>query len=78
MHVTHTHTKFLVISIMLYAVFEVSYKKYGTVKNDPAAVINGARMLGYIGVHTLFWMWPPLIIFHYSGIERFEVPTGGE
>lgn len=68
---------FLLLSVITYAVFEVSYKKLATAKDDPAAVTNGARVLGYIGVHTLLWLWPPIVIFHFSGLERFELPTRG-
>ena len=76
---THTHTlKFLLISVITYAIFEVSYKKFATEKDDPAAVANGARVLGYMGVHTLLWLWPPIVIFHFSGLEPFELPPRGE
>ena len=44
-------------------------------KGDPAALCNSVRMVGYFGVHTLLWMWPPLIALHYSGLERFSWPT---
>ena len=65
----------LVVSVLTYALMETTYKRFATVKGDPAALCNGVRMVGYFGVHTLLWMWPPLIVLHYSGIEHFEWPT---
>ena len=63
------------ISLVLYAVFQTFYKKFGTWDDDPAPVFNGIRMLGYVGVQTLLLYWPVLIITHFTGIERFELPT---
>ncbi len=64
----------LIVSVITYAIFETFYKKFLTVKDDPVASINGLRVLGYIGVHTILWMWPPIIILHYSGFEPFQFP----
>ena len=63
------------ISVLTYALLETTYKRFATVKDDPAALCNGVRMVGYFGVHTLFWMWPPLIILHYTKVEVFEWPS---
>ena len=68
----------LVVSVLTYAIFETFYKKFGTKKDDPASTFNGLRFLGYIGVHTLFWLWPPIIILHFTGVEPFEVPPSME
>lgn len=64
----------LFFSVISYAVFEVSYNKWGTQEHDPASVQNSIRVLGYIGLHTLIWLWPCFIILHFTGIERFEFP----
>ena len=61
--------------MILYAFFETGYKKFATKQDDPAPVQNGARVLGYIGIHTLLWTWPILPIFHFTGVERFELPN---
>ena len=63
--------------ILLHSVANVLYKKYATRQEDPAVLPNAARYVGYIGVHTLFWLWPPIIILHYSRVEVFELPTEG-
>ena len=70
-----SHTQFLVLTLILYALFEVLYKKLATKKDDTAPVTNGLRFLGYMGVHTLLWLWPLLIVFHFTGVEVFELPT---
>ena len=69
------HTQFLAITVILYALFEVLYKKLATKKDDTAPVMNGVRFLGYMGVHTLLWLWPLLIVFHFTGVEVFELPS---
>ena len=65
----------LVVSVITYALLETTYKKFATMKDDPAALCNGVRLVGYFGVHTLVWMWPPLILLHYTKLEVFEWPT---
>ena len=67
--------QWLVVSVITYALLETLYKKFATVKDDPAALFNGLRVAGYFGVHTVLWMWPPLIILHYTKLEVFEWPT---
>ncbi len=53
---------------------EVIFKKFFSRADDPAPIHNGVRGVGYLGVHTLLWVWPVLIILHYSGGEPFELP----
>ena len=69
------HTQLLTITIITYALFEVLYKRLATKEDDTAPVMNGVRFLGYMGVHTLLWLWPLLIVFHFTGVEVFELPT---
>ena len=63
------------VSVITYALLETCFKKFATASDDPAALCNGVRIVGYYGVHTLFWMWPPLILLHYTKIEVFEWPS---
>ncbi|XP_064384579.1 uncharacterized protein LOC135333537 isoform X2 [Halichondria panicea] len=65
---------FLVVAVITYALYETFYKKFATKKDDSIPSINGIRVLGYIGIHTLLWMWPPILIFHYTGFELFHFP----
>jgi len=66
---------FLIAGVIVYALFEVLYKRLATKKDDPAGVMNGVRFLGYIGVHTLLWLWPPIIVLHFARVEVFEWPS---
>ena len=38
------------------------FKRFGTVKNDPASIPNSLRMLGLMGIHALLWMWFVLLV----------------
>ena len=66
--------QYVVLSVAFYAMLEVGYKKFATREDDPAPIQNSVRGLGYMGVHTLLWVWPLLIILHFTGLERFEFP----
>ncbi len=74
MTVSHNHSQLLFVSVITFALFETFYKKFATKKDDPIPSINGLRVLSYVGVHTMLWMWPPIIILHYTGFEPFQVP----
>ena len=74
---TFSHLQALLYSVITYAVFEVTYKKWASKKEDKAAVANSGRVLGYMGLHTLVWFWPFFLILHYSGVEPFEWPPMG-
>jgi solute carrier family 35 protein F5 len=38
--------------------------------------VNMKVFFGFVGVFNLILLWPSLIIFHYTGIEKFELPHG--
>ena len=67
------------IGSVLYGLYEVLYKKLAC---PPEGTSPGRGMLfantfgSLIGCFTLFVLWIPLPIFHYTGIERFEWPQG--
>ena len=65
----------VLISMIIYAAYETVFKKYGTRPDDTAPVWNGIRMIGYVGVHTLMYYWPLLIVVHFMGVETFRFPT---
>jgi len=64
----------VVISVVLYALYETSYKRLATKEDDTAPIWNAARVLGYFGVITMFMFWPWLIIAHFTGLEKFSLP----
>ena len=63
---------------MLYALQSTLVKKLVTRKGDPAAVPNAIRFIGYTGVYTMLFMWPVIIILHYTKLEVFELPSLSE
>jgi drug/metabolite transporter (DMT)-like permease len=70
--------KYLVVSTLLFALLEVLFKKYASFKDDPASAWNGVRFVGLMGIHTIMWMWPPLIVLHFTRVETFEFPVLSE
>ena len=67
------------IGSVLYGLYEVLYKKLAC---PPEGTSAGRGMLfantfgSLIGCFTLFVLWIPLPIFHFTGIEKFEWPRG--
>lgn len=67
------------VGSVLYGFYEVLYKK---VACPPEGCSPGRGMIfantfgSMIGCFTLSVLWIPLIIFHVTGIERFELPRG--
>ena len=49
--------QYLILSMVTYALFEVSAKKWLVPAGDTAPLANSVRGLGMMGVHTLVWMW---------------------
>ncbi|XP_065918998.1 uncharacterized protein [Dysidea avara] len=66
---------YLLLAVSTFALLQVSIKKLSSPPGDPAAIPNSLRTLGLMGVHTLLWMWPPIFILHYAGIEVFSWPS---
>ncbi|KAH0358459.1 hypothetical protein KCU84_g8115, partial [Aureobasidium melanogenum] len=71
----------LVIGVgsVLYGFYEVLYKKLAC---PPEGCSPGRGMIfantfgSLIGLFTLTVLWIPIPILHFTGIERFELPTG--
>lgn len=38
--------------------------------------VNMKVFFGFVGVFNLILLWPSLIVFHYMGVEHFELPHG--
>ena len=66
--------QYVVISVVFYALYETCYKRLATKEDDTAPIWNVVRVLGYIGVITMFMFWPWLVIAHFTGLEKFELP----
>lgn len=67
------------VGSVLYGLYEVLYKKLACPPEgtSPRRGMVFANTFGsLIGCFTLFVLWIPLPIFHYTGIEKFEWPHG--
>ena len=65
----------VILSTVLYSLYEVLYKRLATSHKDTAPIMNTVRMLGLIGIWYLILVAPFLIIAHFTGLERFELPS---
>jgi len=62
-------------SVVLYAAYEVVYKKYVTDSNDPVPIANSQRFLGLIGVMTLVLVWPLFFLLNeVPGLDTKAMP----
>eukprot|EP01069_Polyplicarium_translucidae_P008641 Polyplicarium_translucidae@DN3241_c0_g1_i1.p1 len=62
-------------SMVLYALFEVLYKKWASHSADPLPIMNSVRFLGLLGISTIMFCGPPLMLFDVAGWEAFEFPS---
>ena len=63
-----------ICSVLLYAGFEVLYKKYACDDNDPYPVANSQRFFGLLGVAAVATMWPIFFVLDATGFEPFVWP----
>lgn len=67
------------IGSVMYGLYEVLYKKYAC-PPEGTSPIRGmifANTFGsMVGTFTFCVLWIPLPILHFTGIEKFELPTG--
>eukprot|EP00300_Choanocystis_sp_HF-7_P041059 c7679_g1_i1.p1 GENE.c7679_g1_i1~~c7679_g1_i1.p1 ORF type:complete len:329 (-),score=77.48 c7679_g1_i1:81-1067(-) len=66
----------VLVSTFIYALYEITAKKYGpksTSKYDQ--VIDACALVGMLGFFSLVFTWPAVVVVHYAGVERFEMPN---
>lgn len=67
------------VGSVLYGLYEVLYKRFACPPSGTSAFrsVTFANTFGsMIGLFTIFVLWIPIPILHWTGIEPFEVPTG--
>ncbi|KAK3388365.1 hypothetical protein B0T20DRAFT_473840 [Sordaria brevicollis] len=67
------------IGSILYGLYEVLYKRFACPPEGTSAFrsVTFANTFGsMIGVFTIFVLWIPIPVLHWTGIEPFEVPKG--
>ncbi|SMN17806.1 similar to Saccharomyces cerevisiae YDR438W THI74 Mitochondrial transporter repressible by thiamine [Maudiozyma saulgeensis] len=60
-----------VAGAMFYGIYSTLLK----IKVQDESMINMKIFFGFVGLFTLLFMWPSLIILHYMGWETFVLPT---
>ncbi|KAG0670279.1 hypothetical protein C6P45_002589 [Maudiozyma exigua] len=60
-----------VAGAMFYGIYSTLLK----IKVQDESMINMKIFFGFVGLFTLFFMWPSLIFLHYMGYEEFVIPT---
>ena len=61
---------FALLSAVLYGLYTVLMKK----KIGDETRINMPLFFGLVGLINVFLLWPGIIILHFAGVERFELP----
>ena len=57
-------------SAVMYGIYTTVLKKQvGNVER-----VNMSLFFGFVGLFTIFMLWPGIVILHITGIERFEIP----
>lgn len=67
------------VGSVLYGLYEVLYKRFACPPEGTSAFrsVTFANTFGsMIGLFTIFVLWIPIPILHWTGIESFEVPRG--
>ncbi|KAK1775147.1 hypothetical protein QBC45DRAFT_422987 [Copromyces sp. CBS 386.78] len=67
------------VGSVLYGLYEVLYKRFACPPEGTSAFrsVTFANTFGsMMGVFTVFVLWIPIPILHWTGIEPFEIPTG--
>eukprot|EP00041_Stephanoeca_diplocostata_P011691 m.193357 g.193357 ORF g.193357 m.193357 type:complete len:402 (-) comp18633_c0_seq1:241-1446(-) len=75
----YTHEGFgyvmCIASTLLYAIFEVLYKKWACSDDDTVKFANAFRFIGIIGI-TVLWQTPIYVLLeHVGGVASFEMPS---
>jgi len=65
----------LVLSTTLcYSIYEVLFKLVGPDEGSETVVEDSIFVFGLIGLTSVFLVWPGLLLVHWTGFERFELP----
>ncbi|PSK39928.1 hypothetical protein C7M61_001739 [Candidozyma pseudohaemuli] len=62
---------------LIYGVYTILLKKKITVPDKrKERILNTHLFFGFVGLYCLVFLWPLIIILHFTGLEEFEVPKG--
>lgn len=61
---------------LIYGVYTILLKNKVTVPNKrKERVLNTHLFFGFVGIYCLAFLWPLIIILHFTGLEEFELPS---
>ena len=66
---------FLALSSAIFYAFYVILLK---VRVRRESRINMQLFFGFVGLFNILFLWPLGLVLHYTGVETFELPTGGK
>lgn len=64
----------VIVSTILYALYEVLYKKVSSICKR-TSILDSLLFVGMMGIGNILFLWPFVIILHYTGVETFELPN---
>lgn len=64
----------VLVSAILWSFYLVYLNKWITPEIQEK--VSFANILGFIGLMSMLTFWPMILIWHHTGIESFELPTG--
>lgn len=66
------------LSAVIWAVYQIAWRVISKGKPEVSrleGLMDTAATLGVMGVCNLFLGWPVLLVVHWAGVERFELPS---
>lgn len=62
---------------LIYGVYTILLKKKITMPDKrKERVLNTHLFFGFVGLYCLVFLWPLIIILHFTGVEEFQLPSG--
>ncbi|CCH60655.1 hypothetical protein TBLA_0D01480 [Henningerozyma blattae CBS 6284] len=59
------------LGALLYSIYSILLK----IKVREESRVNMELFFGFVGLFTLIFLWPSMVVLHYMGWETFEIPT---
>ncbi|GAA5981806.1 hypothetical protein JCM5350_005734 [Sporobolomyces pararoseus] len=77
-HPAFSHPLLGDVLALLSAVAYAAYVLLLKVQIRSEARVSMTLFFGFVGLWNILFMWPVGVLLHFTGVERFEVPKGGE
>lgn len=77
-HPAFSHPLLGDVLALLSAVAYAAYVLLLKVQIRSEARVSMTLFFGFVGLWNILFMWPVGVLLHFTGVEKFEVPKGGE